>query len=263
MQDVFQNVQEGADSLLLEAVNVMLDFPSTKYMIIGGWCPYLRNPTPIKHPGTLDVDLFFEGSCESGSLKQVVVALMDRGYMPSAKHEFQLLKKIKIKNFQFVYNIDLLHPMMLPEKRGQIFIEQLDLDVPYDSEEYRLKKIVSIVVPNSKILFDEQLYDDSTIFKGNKINLMTFDGLLLTKMDSFKQIKRPRDSFDIFLGFKGNKINVEKIKYYSLNNERIKKSLNGFLDEIRLNGEKFNDNISKYCDVFIGDPAKEILDKFK
>jgi hypothetical protein len=78
--------------------------------------------------------------------------------MPSAKHPFQLLKTQNINGKRFVYNIDLLHPHMLdnPDQIG-MFVDHMELDVPLNNHEVRLKEMKSIVLPNSEIRIEESL----------------------------------------------------------------------------------------------------------
>ena len=54
-------------------------------MVIGGWCPVLRNKSEVTHPGTLDVDILFKESYQSGSLKILIESFIESGFMPSAK----------------------------------------------------------------------------------------------------------------------------------------------------------------------------------
>ena len=257
-----ESVQEGANFLLKEVVEVLQSFRELKYMVIGGWCPYLRIETSGIHPGTLDVDLLFKESHKSGKLKPFIEAMFAKGFSPSAKHEFQLLKPIKIKNRELLFNVDLLHPLMVDEIGDSMFVNQLDLDIPYDSRGNRIKKMVSIVLKNSAILFEENLFESYDL-GGVEFNLISFDGLFLTKMDSCQTIKRPRDSFDIFLGFRANKINLAYIKALAKTDIRINTSLGGFIEYLKKNEEDFNKNIKKFSDKTDVNPARYILSKIE
>ena len=54
----YSSVQDAAGGLLLDAVRVARN-SKLEFCVVGGWSPYLRNATPIPHPGKKDVDLLF------------------------------------------------------------------------------------------------------------------------------------------------------------------------------------------------------------
>lgn len=83
-----------------------------EYIVIGGWCPYLRNTSGIKHPGTLDVDVLFKDGYQEGALARSINALRQKGFIASAKHGFQLLLEKQVGAERLIYNVDLLHPRM-------------------------------------------------------------------------------------------------------------------------------------------------------
>lgn len=227
-------------------------------MVIGGWCPVLRNTSDITHPGTLDVDLLFRDSYQSGSLKEVSKKFIDAGFMPSAKHPFQLLKPQEIGGKNFVYNIDILHPGMLNNKyQVGMFVDHLDLDVPLNEGE-ELKKVVSIVLPNSAILFKENLYDNYTVDELS-FNLVSFEGMFITKMDSCQKQKRERDSFDIYLAFISNGIDVSIINEIARKAPRIDESLRNFKNFLEKKSDIFDKNILLFYPASKGSPAKDIL----
>lgn len=228
-------------------------------MVIGGWCPVLRNESEVSHPGTLDVDILFKDSYQSGNLKSVIESFIDSGFMPSAKHPFQLLKSQEINGKRFVYNIDLLHPNMAnnPDQIG-MFVDHLELDVPINNCEEKLKKMMSIVLPNSEILFRENLFDKFTK-SGETFNLVSFDGMFITKMDSCQKQKRERDSFDIYLAFLSEGIDVGKINNLAGKDSRIETSLAEFKRHLHKDSEIFNKNVQYFCESIKGSPAKYIL----
>ena len=230
-------------------------------MVIGGWCPVLRNRSGIKHPGTLDVDILFRESYKSGHLQSVIKSFIDAGFMPSAKHPFQLLKSQEINGKRFIYNIDILHPNMT-ENSDQIgmFVDHLELDVPLNNSEEKLKKMMSIVLPNSEILFRESLFDEFSE-SGEVFKLVSFLGMFITKMDSCQKQKRERDSFDIYLAFLNDGVDVDEIKTIAKKDTRIKQSLEGFKKYLHNDSETFNKNVQHFCKSIQGSPAKVILDK--
>lgn len=230
-------------------------------MVIGGWCPVLRNKSGVSHPGTLDVDILFKKSYQSGSLKRVIESFIDSGFMPSAKHPFQLLKTQEINGKNFVYNIDLLHPNMAnnPDQIG-MFVDHLELDVPINNSEEKLKKMMSIVLPNSEILFREKLFDEFTA-SGETFKLVSFDGMFITKMDSCQKQKRERDSFDIYLAFLSEGIDTGKINNLAANDSRIQMSLDDFKRYLKKDSEAFNKNVQHFCKSITDSPANYILNE--
>ena len=258
---MLSSIEDGSKALLEDVATVLRNFASVEYIVIGGWCPVLRNTTKIKHPGTLDVDLLFKDSYKSGTIGPVIKALMDAGFRPSAKHPFQLLKSQEIKGEKFVFNVDLLHPKMLDDKDSVgMFVDHLELDVPLNANEITLKKIKSIVLSNSEILFSENLYSKETIGAVD-FNLISFDGMFLTKMDSCQKQKRERDSFDIYLGFLGGCIDITRIKILSETDERIFASVNNFRSFLKDNRDLFNSNVKMFSHVYEGSPASLILER--
>jgi hypothetical protein len=79
-----------------------------------------------------------------------------------------------------------------------MFVDHLDLDVPLKGKETVI--MMSIVLPNSALLFDDSLFDKYTL-DNFEFNLVDFTGMFLTKMESCQKQKRERDSFDIYLAF--------------------------------------------------------------
>ena len=57
---MLNSINDGAKELLRNTIAVLNNFEELEYIIIGGWCPLLRNKTEICHPGTLDVDILFK-----------------------------------------------------------------------------------------------------------------------------------------------------------------------------------------------------------
>jgi hypothetical protein len=246
--------------LLSETAEALSEFDDLEYMVIGGWCPVLRNTSEIIHPGTLDVDILFKDSYRSGNLEEVTKKFIGAGFMPSAKHPFQLLKPQEIGGKKFVYNIDILHPGMLDNKdQVGMFVDHLDLDVPLNEGE-KLKKVVSIVLPNSAILFKENLYD-TYAKEGLSFNLVSFDGMFITKMDSCQKQKRERDSFDIYLAFLSDGVDVSRINEIAKSDSRIDESLKSFKQFLKKKSDIFNKNILLFHPSSNGSPAKDILAK--
>lgn len=256
-------LDDGAKALLEQTVAVLQNFEDCQYIIIGGWCPVLRSNSDIAHPGTLDVDILFEDSDHCGQLSPVVKSLFSEGFMPSAKHSFQLLKPIEINTSRVVFHIDLLHPDMTKNKKSVgMFVDHLDLDVPITQEEDRVKKMASIVLPNSRVLFDEQLFDRHPLGDLD-FNLLTFEGMFLTKMDSCSNPKRTRDSFDIFLAFVNEAIDMCRINELASRNHRVQASLENFTDFLNDPNSTFDKNVNLYAKSIDQSPTQFILSRLE
>lgn len=202
----FDNIQDGAYGMLYECVN-LLNSLNVKYIVVGGWSPYLLNSKPIVHPGTKDVDILFDGAYENGKLKDVILSFLKAGFILSAKHDFQLFKEINVRGKKFIYNMDLLHPLetLKPE---EIYVEHIEFEIPADKYLSKNFKMKSIALPSSQILFDNKYYKNHKLdideLKPIEFPLMNEVGTLLTKSQSVHVEKRYRDSLDIYLAISQN-----------------------------------------------------------
>jgi hypothetical protein len=202
----YGNIVDGAKGVLGDCVRILSRFEQ-KYVVIGGWSPFLLNSKmPIEHPGTKDVDLLFEKGAIKGNLHNIFKAFLLSGYKISAKHQFQLLKVINVGDKDFVYNVDFLHAENSNES-VEMFVDHLELAIPiheYKDDTYVEK---SINAPHSDSIFHYNLFDtievkfdlpDDTVYK-QEFPLMNEAGLLITKSESLKNVKRKRDSLDIYI----------------------------------------------------------------
>jgi hypothetical protein len=217
----FPNIQSGAEGVLYETAK-LLNQLGTKYIIVGGWTTYLLNSEPIKHPGTKDVDVLFDQGYVKGSLKPIILEFLSQGFILSAKHDFQLFKEISVGGETFIYNVDLLHPLETAKPKD-IYVEQIDLDIPADKYQSKTFKLKSIALPSSQSLFNNNIVTDYTL--QIKIGDLTLEqtvplmgelGTLITKSKSVSNEKRHRDALDIFLTIKQSRdINalVDSIKH--------------------------------------------------
>jgi len=108
----YPNVLEANRGLLLDVCKNLNELQSN-YVIVGGWVPYLRTVhETLRHPGTKDVDVLLND--DKQLLQLAVKSLLGAGYVLSAKHPFQLLRTLKVKegdgDREFVFNVDLMHP---------------------------------------------------------------------------------------------------------------------------------------------------------
>lgn len=203
MTEFFSTLNDAVKGMLVEAVESLKNTGVT-YAVIGGWAPFLRNVrTDIQHPGTRDVDLLFSGADVKGVLGKAVQALLASGFIVSGKHDFQVMKAMKVHNREMIFHVDLLHPGQ-PGLNPELFCEHFDLGVPIDEAKLETKLVKSIVLPSSKFIFEQRLYDrfevEHPLTKQRVgIDLINQAGLIFSKCESVQAKKRERDAFDIFL----------------------------------------------------------------
>ena len=197
-------VEDGARALLLEAVNLVAE-TQLSFAVIGGWSPVLLNSSPIVHPGTRDVDLLFKRGTEPGALADVIRLFRSRQYFLSAKHPFQLLRVLEIAGTPLAFNVDLLHPVEGFQKAADLFSDHLEIDVRVTERFGHLVKAQSVATPLSAFIFDghvDSVQVVGTLPNGQsgsaKVPIMDELGLVVTKSESVKSIKRTRDALDIF-----------------------------------------------------------------
>jgi hypothetical protein len=193
------------------------------FAVVGGWSPfYLNNPTGL-HPGSKDVDLLFSEAVEAKGLEKVVGQFLARGYLPSAKHDFQLLRIAGEENRRFVFNVDLLHPKESTVPRGEsLFVDHLELPMP-ESEFIRQHHFVrSIALPSSQFIFDFNRIAQKSIrcrfVDGQEaevtVPLADEAAILVTKSESMRGNKRPRDPLDIYVAIACCRDRNETISFF-------------------------------------------------
>lgn len=202
MAHEFERLNEAAFALLIETCG-SLNERSLGYVIAGGWVPVLRsNGSDLVHQRTRDVDVLFNDDHEA--IRSAVECMLQNGFILSAKHEFQLLRTLRVASRDFVFNVDLMHPQEA-SKNSDMFQDILDIEIRSDYDENG-PKVKSICFPSSAIIFEQRLWSRVEI-SGSNLNgigtvcavpLMDEAGLVLSKAISVKQPKRPRDAFDIF-----------------------------------------------------------------
>lgn len=198
---------DGAVHGLLGEVVAILEQVEEPYVVIGGWSPVLLALGVVKHPGTRDVDVLFNGGDAPLQLKHVFQRFLDRGYLPSAKHPFQLIRVLNVKGRAMAFNVDLLHPRHgdADGPPDELFVDQLDLGLPVSEflkDTYFLK---SIVTPDIGFIFEDRRWVrapfESTLPDGSdgsgEVPVIDELGLIISKAKSVTNTKRERDAFDI------------------------------------------------------------------
>lgn len=204
MPATYESLNAAAKGLLGEATSIATKC-GKEFAVVGGWSPVLRNTAKVSHPGTRDVDLLFSEGATPDSLKDVISAFLDSGYLVSAKHEFQVLRTLSVRDRKFVFNVDLLHPHE-GEVKGDLFVDQLSFPIPHEDFKSTYVFMKSIALPNAGFIFDgfvaneqvEFLMPDGTSAR-HEVPVIDEVGLLATKSKSCTVQKRPRDIFDIYL----------------------------------------------------------------
>ena len=196
---MFESLQEAAKGLLVESCGIANETGLT-YVVCGGWSPYLRNASPIPHPGTKDVDFLFEAGHEQYELQDAVKLFLSKGYLLSAKHEFQLLRPLTVNGHDFVFNVDFLHPM---ETRNSpnLFVDHWELPVPVNDFGKAQFTSKSIALPDANFVFQGYIENETVESKDVSVEVPLIDetALLITKSKSYQSVKMTRDIFDAYL----------------------------------------------------------------
>lgn len=258
-----KTIIDGARENLKQAIEGLDEAGIVDYAIIGGWCAYL-NKQDRYHPGTIDVDILFRDANQPRYLETYINTMRNKEYFTSAKHQFQLLKVFSINEQKFCFNIDLLHTATGGQD-DDLFVDQLDLNVLLNEEEQANIKMLSIVQKESRVVFEEKMYNSMDIGDGYKANIIDYTGMFITKTKSCQKEKRDRDSYDIFLGFENNLIDIKRLKKICNEYPPIGMHVKSFLDFI--NKEEsialFNNRVKKYRQDIAIIPTDYINSKLK
>lgn len=123
--------------------------------------------------------------------------------------------------------------------------DHLDLDIPLNDEERRVKHVRSIVLPNSMILFDEELFTRYTLNTAT-FNLVNFTGMFITKMDSCRKLKRERDSLDLYIALESSGIDFSFLKRLRETNERVDNSIKELTKFLKQKSDIFDSNVGQF-----------------
>ena len=189
-----KTINDGAKVIFDEAIDLLSD-DLDKVVIIGGWGPFLRNSSI--HPGTKDVDVLFSFDYTKEEVGKVIMRFLDKGYMVSAKHGFQILKPVQVLERRYLYNIDFLHPAIERDNIVELH-DVINLDVTIDG--FIVKTVQTAGILRGDLVFDENLYEPRDI-NGAKVNLLNDTGVIITKIKSCCTPKRPRDIYDVILAW--------------------------------------------------------------
>ena len=265
---MFTTIESAARGLLLSTC-ATLNSKHIRYVIAGGWVPVLRGGVEgLQHPGTRDVDVLFNDSLDHMNL--AVTALLETGFRPSAKHEFQLLLPIKVQDRTFVFNVDLMHPSEQQHAPG-MFADIFDLGVNDAYDPTGKRWIKSIIFPSSRIVFNEHLWSalaetgidaqgsDRTV----NIPLLNEVALILSKIGSIQHKKRTRDGFDIYyvLCGKNRREIAASLRDLVAKYDQVREDVRLLRDWIRKHGDLFDKNVSMHAGRDIPNAANDVLSR--
>ncbi len=190
--------------------------------------------------------------------------MLNSGFKLSAKHEFQMLLNITVDAREFIFNVDFMHPSEQrdnPELLSEIF----DLGVPDLSDPTGRRWFKSIVFQPAKLVFQRKLFSTFKhsgldIYGSNlseNIPLLSEAGLVLSKLNSVKQVKRPRDAFDIYYVLAGpnGSAAADTIKMLANKIDEVQEQVRAFLCWLDDSAHVFNENVRRYAQIDDGQPS--------
>jgi len=251
---IYSSVLEASKGLLVDAIS-LLERVHINFIVIGGWCPLLRNTRhDIPHPGTKDVDILFKDADIPGQLQEVVREFLDAGYVLSAKHDFQLLFPLDVQGQTLVFNIDLLHPSE-GKNNPEVFVDHFEFDFCENEGLRNTQKVKSIVLPSSAVLFDGfhnmlslTARRPSGVCATVKFPLLNEAGLVLSKCQSVKSRKRERDSFDLFLVLSQANVSstIKQLGDLYRRNEGLRTLIDDLQSYLEANGPEFDRRVQRF-----------------
>lgn len=262
---VFSNVLQAQTAILLDTCRI-LDGGNIQYVIAGGWAPFLRGRhDSVTHRGTHDVDVLFND--EPKQTEKAAQQMLANDYSPSAKHEFQLLKKLKVGARDLIFNVDFMHPA--ETTATNMFHDIFDLGVKADYDSHITHKVKSICFPSSRIVFDENLWSrfrvDGLFPDGQEtqleIPLITEPASILSKCTSVSSVKRDRDAFDIFfvLTGKNGKAVAQHLKDLARRFPQVADQLGKLQSHLTNDAQTFDKRVLEYTEGKINDAAAQVL----
>jgi hypothetical protein len=188
--------------------------------------------------------------------KLEIVAILERflenGFYISAKNDYELCRAYEIGKQTYIYNVDLLHPT-----EGKInkvdFIEIMDLDVTVGG--IRVKPILTINIQHGDIIYSNNLFENIS-FNESSFNVLDGAGIIISKLDSCHNKKRPRDIYDIYLSLSEPFI-FEKINMLAQKNPIIDSGIRRYSDKLKSDWKTYESNLREFG--VSNSKAKEIL----
>lgn len=264
----FPGWPEATKGLLLETARA-LNLSGARYVIVGGWVPVIFGGRPdLKHFGTRDVDVLFDG--EFSDMNKAAKQLLKAGFLPSAKHDFQLLMPIRVQSQPFVFNVDFMHPAEAQTKPG-LMTEVLDLGVDdrFDPSGTGKRWVRSVIFKSAPLVFSDRLFRPATVsgkvLDGTEvttaITLLTESAFILSKAESVREAKRPRDAFDIYYvvaGPRHDEIRTE-LTELAVRHQSVVERLTQLADWIEEHAASFTDRVELYAQTKVPDAVSLVV----
>lgn len=233
------NILDGARALLTKSID-LLGAAGPDTIFVGGWGPYLRNSEC--HPGTKDVDILFPKHYTRDDIKKAVQPFLDEGFLLSAKHDFQLFWPYEIGEYRYIFNVDLLHPVIQKLKKAE-FIDIIDLGTTIEGTIVKTVKTIGIV--GGEVLFDAGLHEDTQV-DGRSFRTLSPSGVVLSKLDSCHSPKRPRDIFDIHLSIQEDPNLGRQLTELATSYENIENQLARYRERLKKNRRFYSECLLEF-----------------
>ena len=194
---------------LLRDCQCVLTKAEVDCIVMGGWNALLYKKPERFHPGTFDVDLLLPSDLDQDQAGLLIHSFLEHGFSQSAKHAFQLLREVNLRNYKFTYNVDLLHPY-LEEKYPEMFLDLVSYGISLsDFDRSTMSFAKSIVLPGIDEVVRKR-HTERTLALTEADSQHTISALfpdpvafICSKALALGGAKRPRDAYDIFLTIEG------------------------------------------------------------
>ena len=207
---------------------------------------------------------------EKVAVRGAAKALLDAGFRPSAKHEFQLLRDAQVGDHVFVFNVDLMHPYearSTPEMYSDIF--DLGVDDAYDPRGSRHAK--SIAFRSAAIVYEQNLFSEIAVSAPDldgvygtvTVPILSPPAAVLSKCESVATSKRTRDAFDIYYllsGSNGARL-AKELQDLAGSFPQVKKQLQNLRRFLEEKPNTYNDNVSIHARREVSSAAHESLER--
>ncbi|MFN0106480.1 MAG: hypothetical protein ACKV2U_30860 [Bryobacteraceae bacterium] len=108
-RDYSSDLVEAAHSVLLELVHLLGEYYDD-IVVVGGWVPQLILPAkPLKHVGSIDVDLAFNhGNLQEAGYATIQALLLSRGYEQYHRQPFIFHRTVNVRGNPIRVQVDFL-----------------------------------------------------------------------------------------------------------------------------------------------------------
>lgn len=274
----FLSIQDACHALLLTTTAV-LTAADVEFVVVGGWSPVLLagGHESLRHPGTNDVDVLLNDK-DPVPIQRGVQGFLDLGFLPSAKHPFQLLKQVEVDGGPLVFNVDLLCPRetLRPfDPVADMFTDILDLKIRERRDSLETRFIQSIAFEASGTVLDKKMFTRTPVSgvdldgapKAYELPLLGLASFVVSKCQSVRSVKRPRDAFDLYYvltGRRGQETAAELAQLAGANAD-VSKHLSDLRSYVCDNEEAFDRNVRRCSEGRLQDvaPGQTLLSRLR